>query len=115
MKYGIALAVALAAVGLLSGCTQPSDDARAKNPDKYDRDRSDCQAQVNDYMKTRRRVDSSRQDVFRGEQDRFGQSALPTQMDNYSDNKASDRVMANCMEAKGWAQPARPWWDRIGR
>lgn len=115
MKKLAAIAAGLAVMGLLAGCNRPNDDARAANPEKYDRDRAACAAQVNDYMKTRRRVDNSRRDVFAGEPDRFGQSALPTQMDDYSDAKATDRVMANCMEAKGWPQPHGNWWDRIGR
>ncbi len=116
MKRLAALAAALTLLGTLAGCAQPASDARARNPEKYDRDRADCSAQVNDYMKTRRNVDNSRRDVFRDDRDRYGQGSLPTQMDDYSDAKASDRVMANCMESKGWSQPRQqPWWERLGR
>lgn len=108
--------ITTAMAALLAGCSQPADQARAQNPQKYDRDRSDCAAQVKDYMKTRRNVDNSRRDVFQGQYDRYGDGALPAQMDAYSDTKADDRAMARCMEAKGWPQPDnRPWWERIGR
>jgi hypothetical protein len=106
---------ALSLVAVLAGCSEPAPDIRAKNPQKYDSDRAACTAQVNDYMRTRRNIDNSRRDVFRDDRDRYGQGALPTQMDDYSDSKTTDRLMANCMDAKGWAQPRQNWWDRIGR
>lgn len=113
MRKAAALAIGLAVATLAAGCTQPPDE-RAINPQKYDKDRADCQAEVNDYMKTRRRVDSSREDIFRGQQERYGQAALPTQMDDYSDTKASNRALGRCMEAKGWAgQPSQSWWEKI--
>jgi hypothetical protein len=99
---------------LLTSCSQASDDARARNPEKYDKDRSICAAQVDEDLKARRRVDSSRRDVFQGERDRYGQGALPAQMDAYSDAKSADRLIDNCMEARGWPQPNRQWWQKIG-
>jgi hypothetical protein len=105
---------ALAAALMLAGCNPPAPDARAGNPEKYDRDRAQCNAQVDEYMQSRRNVDNSRRDVFRGDRDRFGQGALPDQMDAYSDTKSGDRVMSSCMEAHGWPQPQKQWWQRIG-
>jgi hypothetical protein len=98
----------------LAGCNQASDDARARNPEKYDKDRSVCAAQVDEDLKARRRVDSSRRDVFQGERDRYGQGALPAQMDAYSDTRSADRLIASCMEARGWPQSNRQWWQTIG-
>lgn len=101
---------------LLAACNQPAaDDARAKNPERYDRDRSLCAAQVNEDLKSRQRVDASRRDVFRDDRDRYGQGALPAEMDAYSDTKSADRLIASCMEARGWSQPRQQWWQRLGR
>ena len=105
---------AVALVFLLAGCSQASDDARARNPEKYDKDRSVCAAQVDEDLKARRRVDTSRRDVFQGERDRYGQGALPAQMDAYSDTKSADRLIASCMEARGWPPSDHQWWQRIG-
>jgi hypothetical protein len=107
---------AMVAALLLAACQQQAANSEAKqnaNPEKYSRDRQLCLAQVDDYMRNRRNVDESRRDVFRGESDRFGQSQLPDSMAAYGDSKTSDRMMERCMEARGWAQPQKPWWQRI--
>jgi hypothetical protein len=88
--------------------------ARASNPAKYDRDRDYCRAQTAEYMSSRRTVDDSRNEVFRGDRDRFGQGELPSQMSAYGDVRSSDRFMSDCMEARGWPQPAKSWWQRTG-
>jgi len=98
----------------LAGCDKPAPDARASNPAKYDRDALACRDQVDEAMKTRREVDRTRRDVFRDDRDRYGQGALPDQMDAYADSRSSDRVMADCMEAHGWPQGNRQWWQKIG-
>lgn len=103
--------VALLATLLLSGCGPSVPDARASNPEKYDKDRGLCQAQVDDYMRSQRNVDQSRRDVFSGERDRFGQGSLPGQMDDYSDAKSTDRLMADCMEQRGWPKAPQQWWQ----
>ena len=55
-------------------------------------------------------------DVFRGDRDRYGQGALPEQMDAYSDSKSSDRVMSDCMEQRGWQSASgQGWWKKIGQ
>jgi hypothetical protein len=59
-------------------------------------------------------VDRTRRDVFADDRDRYGQGALPAQMDAYSDNKSADRLIASCMEARGWRQPSRQWWQKVG-
>ena len=98
---------------LLTACNQP-DDARARNPEKYDKDRSICTAQVDEDLKSRRMVDRTRRDVFADDRDRYGQGALPAQMDAYSDSKSADRLITSCMEARGWRQPSRQWWQKLG-
>ncbi len=118
---------ALAAVVLLAGCQQPAQsdnrpsdsrpsDSRAPgDAERYARDRSLCQAQVDDYMRTRRRIDDASSDTFRGDPARAGRDGLATQMANYGDSKNSDKYMANCLEARGWPQQQqKAWWQRIG-
>jgi hypothetical protein len=113
-------AAGLLALLLLASCTQPSEapspsESRSSaNPEKYARDRDLCRAQVGEYVKTRRDVDDSRREVFRGAYDRYGQTTLPTDMNNYDDQRRSDRLIANCMETRGWGQPQRSWWQKIG-
>lgn len=111
------LAITCLALALLSGCERPrpeATDAGASNPEKYDRDREYCRAQTAEYMSSRRTVDDSRNEIFRGDRDRFGQGELPAQMNAYGDSRSSDRFMSDCMEARGWPQPSRSWWQRTG-
>ena len=101
-----------------AGCDQPAsggaDPTKATNAERYARDQQACEAQVGDQMKQRRVVDDSRRDVFNDNQDNFGRSALPDTMSNYGDSKSSDRMLERCMSARGWAQPTKPWWQKIG-
>ena len=111
-------AILLAAL-LLAACTQQGDsapsasDAKANaNPEKYARDRDLCRGQVDEYMKTRRTIDDSRREVTRGVYDRYGQTTLPDDLANYGDSRRADRLIASCMEQRGWPQPQRSWWQR---
>ena len=107
----------LVLVLLLAACEQqaaPSDSRAAGNPEKYSRDRDLCRAQIDEYMRTRRTIDDSRREVFSGDYSRYGQTTLPEDMANYGDSRRSDRLIASCMESRGWQQPQRPWWQKIG-
>jgi len=112
-----AVAVALLALPLLilGACAQPpADDARRDaQPERYARDRDLCRAQVDEYMRTRRNIDDSRRDVFRGDDDRFGRGDLPRQMAAYGDTRTSDRMLADCMASRGWQQPQKQWWQKL--
>ena len=112
------LAIAAIALGLLAGgCEQaPQPDARgAANPEKYDRDRSLCQGQVDEYMQNRRRVDdASAGSTFANTSDRGGRDGLSNQMSNYGDSRNADKFMTSCMDARGWPQAQKSWWQRIG-
>lgn len=101
---------------LVVGCAQPVDTSRQRdaNPDKLARDRELCRAQVAEMMRTRRAIDDSRRDVFSGQQDRYGVGALPREMAALSDQRSSDSMMSDCMEARGWPQPKPEWWQRMG-
>ena len=118
---GAARAAALAL--LLAACGEPgpaqTEPSRADikgnaNAEKYARDRDLCQGQVDDYMKSRRTIDDSRREVFRGDYDRYGQGALPEQMAAYGDNRSSERLIASCMEQRGWPATPKAWWQKIG-
>jgi hypothetical protein len=108
MALGIAL--------LVAGCQQPADpDGRAAaNPEKYARDRSLCQGQVDEYMHSRRRIDDASAGTFANDSDRSGRDGLSNQMANYSDSRNADKFMASCMDARGWPQPQKSWWQKIG-
>ena len=111
------LAVAAIVLGLLMGGCQEAaqpDGRAAGNPEKYAADRSLCQGQVDEYMKDRRRVDDASAGTFANDTDRAGRDGLSNQMANYSDSRNADKFMASCMEARGWPQPQKSWWQRIG-
>jgi hypothetical protein len=52
--------------------------------------------------------------VFRGDYDRLRPDHAADDLANYGDSRRSDRLIASCMEARGWPQPQRPWWQKIG-
>jgi hypothetical protein len=117
------MVVGLVSVLMAAGCTQqqaqqqqPSqgDPRQNANSDRYNRDREACRSAANDVLRTRRNIDDSRREVFSGNYERYGQTTLPNQMNNYGDSRGADRVIDNCMESRGWPQPSRPWWQRIG-
>jgi hypothetical protein len=111
------MTVAAILVGVLAGgCQQPAqpDQRAVENPEKYSRDRSLCQGQVDEYMQNRRRVDDASAGTFANDSDRAGRDGLSNQMANYSDSRNADKFMASCMEARGWPQPQKAWWQKIG-
>ena len=59
-----------------------------------------------------RDIDDSRQDTFRTDRERFGQTALPNTMSAMSDKSRTARTMEGCMQARGW-QPKSQWWPRL--
>jgi hypothetical protein len=111
---GIASALVLAACAQQPQQAAQSDPRTGANADRYNRDREVCRSTVDDYLRRRRNIDDSRRDVFRGNYERYGQTTLPDQMANYGDTRSADKLIANCMESRGWAQPSKSWWERIG-
>ncbi len=117
MKRNIhAVIAAIAGLVLVGACAQPAVDTtrRDANPGKYNSDRELCRAQVNEYMRTRRNIDESRRDIFTAPINNYGQQGLNNTMDAYSDTRRQDRTIESCMEARGWAQPQKAWWQKIG-
>ena len=95
------LLVALAA--LLGGCGKtnyPKDDAQAA---QYAKDEQACRAQVSQTAKSERTIEDQRRATFDGERERFGQQGLYTTMANQGYTNNFDRLLANCMENRGWA------------
>jgi hypothetical protein len=110
------IVVGLVSMLMLAGCAQQQQqpaqgDARQNaNSDRYNRDREACRGAANDVLKTRRNIDDSRREVFSGNYERYGQN-LPDQMNNYGDSRGADKLIANCMESRGWPQPQKAWWQ----
>jgi hypothetical protein len=118
----IRLGFGLLMIGLLAACDKPPatlvDNDRAGRTgvaaERYDRDRELCRTQVAQQTKTRRNIDDSSREVFSGQYDRYGQGELRRDMANYGDMRSDDRLIANCMEARGWPQQQRPWFPKFG-
>lgn len=97
------LALLTAAALMLGGCGQkglPKDDAQAA---QYAKDEQACRAQVSQTAKSERTIEDQRRATFDGERERFGQQGLYTTMANQGYTNNFDRLLANCMENRGWA------------
>jgi hypothetical protein len=119
MRAGMHAASALLLVVLLGACDQQNQqqaDAKSNpaNAERYARDKELCRSTVADYIKERRNIDDSRREVFRGNYDRYGQGDLPEAMENYGENRNSDRLIERCMEQRGWPAAPKAWWQKIG-
>jgi hypothetical protein len=109
------LSLCVVALVVLGGCAQPAQQSGRPeaNPERYARDRDFCRTQADDIIKSRRGIDDSRREVFAGDRDRYGQGTLPAQMDAYGDTRSADRMISDCMAARGWSQPTQNWWQRL--
>ena len=96
------LAPLVAGALLLGGCGQkglPKDDAQAA---QYARDEQACRAQVRQTAQSERTIEDQRRATFDGERERFGQQGLYTTMANQGYTHNFDRLLASCMENRGW-------------
>jgi len=96
------LAPLVAGALLLAGCGQkglPKDDAQAA---QYARDEQACRAQVRQTAQSERTIEDQRRSTFDGERERFGQQGLYTTMANQGYTNNVDRLLASCMENRGW-------------
>lgn len=106
------------AVAVLAGACAPKNYAmEGKDAEQMTRDEAQCRAQVRAMAQNQRNIEDQRRAVFSGERERFGQQDLYTTMDNQGYKNNVDRLMARCMEARGWA-PKRQnalgsWWQRV--
>jgi hypothetical protein len=114
-------AVLVLAVLALGACDTPQSSSPARadkdaiSGEKYERDREACRSQANDYMRGRLLAEDTRRDVMRGENERYGRSEMTTQMANYGDTRTYDAAVGDCMQARGWPQQQKNWWQRIGQ
>jgi hypothetical protein len=117
MMRNTVLAAAIGATLVVGACAQQQqapDQRAVENPAKYARDRDLCVAQSDEYMRDRRRVNDQTADTFANTQDQMGRGGLQTTMSNYSDSRSADKFIASCMEARGWPQAQKSWWQKIG-
>lgn len=107
------LALLIAASLLLGGCGQkamPKDDVQAA---KYAKDEQACRAQVRQTAQSERNIEDQRRATFDGERERFGQQGLYTTMANQGYTHNVDRLMANCMENRGWAPKSKSIFPKL--
>lgn len=102
----VALAVGLLAAGLLGACAPKTFTKEGKQDqtmaEQYARDEGQCRAQAKNVAGNERNIEDQRRAVFSGERDRFGQQDLYRTMDNQGYQNNFDRLVARCMEARGW-------------
>jgi hypothetical protein len=111
-RPALLLASLAASALLLGGCdkpTFPKDDAQAA---AYAKAEADCRAQVRSQAQTQRNIEDQRRATFEGERTRFGQEDLYKSMDNQGYTNNVDRLVANCMENRGWTVK-RPFIPRL--
>ncbi|MDP1753114.1 MAG: hypothetical protein Q8L22_26975 [Reyranella sp.] len=97
------LASLVAMAALLGGCDKknyPKDDAQAA---AYAKDEANCRTQMRAQAQTERNIEDQRRATFEGERTRFGQEDLYKTMDNQGYNNNFDRLVARCMENRGWS------------
>jgi len=105
--------ILLAASLLLAGCGQkgmPKDDAQAA---QYAKDEASCRGQVRDTAQKQRNIEDQRRATFEGERERWGQQDVYQTMANQGYTNNFDRLMARCLEARGWAPKTKPLIPQI--
>lgn len=107
------VATLLMATVLLGGCQQnkyPKDDTTAG---QYAKDEASCRAQMRQTAQTERNIEDQRRATFSGERERYGQQDLYKQMDNQGYVNNYDRLVARCMEARGWTPKNPSPWPKL--
>ena len=105
--------ILVAAALLLGGCETkgyPKDDAQAA---QYANDERACRAQVRDVAQKERNIEDQRRATFEGERQRFGQEDLYKTMANQGYTNNYDRLLGQCMEARGWTPKRKSTIPRI--
>lgn len=107
------LMLLMGAALLLGGCGQkglPKDDAQAA---QYAKDEQACRAQVSQTAKSERTIEDQRRATFEGERERFGQQGLYTDMANQGYTSNVDRLLANCMQNRGWTPKSKSIFPKL--
>ncbi len=100
MKLTIALVVVAAA---MSACAPRDFSKEGSDAEQFTKDESQCRTQVRARAQQDRNIDDTRRATFSAERERYGQQGLYTDMANQGYKFNTERMMANCMEARGWA------------
>ena len=102
IRRDLLLPALLALGGLVGACdkpTYPKDDAQAA---AYAKDEAQCRSQMREVAQRDRNIEDQRRATFEGERDRFGQEDLYKTMANQGYTNNLDRLVARCMENRGW-------------
>lgn len=94
--------VLLVAAAALAACAPKDFSKDGGTSEQFTKDESQCRSQVRAQTRKERDLDDQRRSVFSGERERFGQQELYTDMANQGYRYTSERLMARCMEARGW-------------
>lgn len=100
MKAFVLLLVSAALLGGCGKANYPKDDAQAA---AYARDEANCRTQMRQQAQSERTIEDQRRATFDGERERFGQEDLYKTMANQGYVNNLDRLIARCMENRGWS------------
>ncbi|MFO1081805.1 MAG: hypothetical protein U1E23_14385 [Reyranellaceae bacterium] len=107
------LVAALLGVG---ACAPKTFTMQGKDAEQMVSDEQQCRAQMRSQAQSQRTIEDQRRSVFEGERERFGQQDLYTTMDNQGYKNNLDRLVARCMEARGWVPRQQnglvTWWNK---
>jgi hypothetical protein len=111
-------ALLILAMVLAAGACAPTNFAmEGKDAEQMTKDEAQCRAQVRQQAQQERNIEDQRRATFQGERERFGQQDLYNTMANQGYQNNVDRMVARCMEARGWAPKNQSaissWWNRI--
>lgn len=109
--------LALAMLVLAAGCAPKDFSKEGKSSEQMIDDEQQCRRQVTAQARRQRDIADQRRVVFEGERERYGQQDLYVTMDNQGDKNNFNRMVAQCMEARGW-EPRNQngvvtWWNRV--
>lgn len=99
MKLAIALVVAAAAI---SACAPKDFSKEGSDAEQFTKDESQCRSQVRALAQQERDIEDQRRATFATERERYGQQGLYSDMANQGYKYNFERLMARCMEARGW-------------
>ena len=94
--------VLLAAVAAIAACAPKDFSKDGGTSEQFTRDEAQCKSQVRAQTRKERDIDDQRRSVFTGERERFGQQELYSDMANQGYRYTNERLVARCMEARGW-------------
>lgn len=100
MKRVITLVMAAAA---MSACAPKDFSKEGSNAEQFSADEAQCRSQVRARAQQDRNIDDQRRATFAAERERYGQQGLYTDMANQGYKFNFERMLANCMESRGWA------------